>query len=261
MATKSSIEWTDSTWNPVTGCTRESKGCDLCYAVRMTKRLEAMGQEKYTGLVNLGKKHFNGRIKTHPDALDAPKAWKEPQVIFVNSMSDLFHRDVPIDFIRKVFDVMEEASHHIYQVLTKRPKRMAEVLASLQLSSGQSFSNNPLENVWLGTSVEDEEATHRIRSLQEVPAAIRFLSLEPLLGPLEKLELTGIDWVIVGGESGFGARPMRKHWVIDIREQCQKARVPFFFKQWGGVNKKKTGRSLEGRTWDDMPESIVTLAA
>jgi protein gp37 len=267
MAQNSGIEWTEATWNPVTGCTRASRGCDHCYAVTMSKRLAAMGQEKYQGLVNPGKDHFNGVIKIHPYTLDAPRQRKKPTLYFVNSMSDLFHREVPVDFIQQVFDVMAETEdRHTYQILTKRPARMAEVMQTLVLPSGRRFSGAPLPNVWLGTSVEDQAAADtRIPHLLDTPAAIRFLSCEPLLDELDlsiylnrfAAEGTGIHWVIVGGESGPGARPMKHHWVTDIRDQCEAANVDFFFKQWGGVNKKKNGRVLEGDTYDAMPEPVA----
>lgn len=243
MATKSKIEWTEATWNPVTGCTRVSAGCDNCYAATLTKRLAAMGQDKYKGLIDPKKKHFNGVIKLHPEVLEQPLLWKKPQTVFVNSMSDLFHKDVPLDFILDVFDIMRHAYWHQFQVLTKRTKRLEEL---------NLFIDWP-ENVWQGVSVEDEKVIFRIDHLRKTGAFIKFLSLEPLIGPLSSLNLEGIDWVIVGGESGHGARSMKKEWVIEIRDQCMKQGVPFFLKQWGGVNKKLTGRLLEERTWDEMP--------
>jgi len=234
MAINSSIEWTESTWNPVTGCSEISAGCANCYARRMAKRLQAMGQPNYaTGF----------HVALHDHALDLPLRWQTPQTIFVNSMSDLFHERVPVSFIRRVFEVMQQASRHRFQVLTKRSKRLADLAPALDWP----------ENVWMGVTVESQAYTRRVEHLRQVPAAVRFLSLEPLLGPLPDLDLTGIDWVIVGGESGPGARPMRPEWVTDIRDQCGRAGVPFFFKQWGGVNKKKTGRALQGRTWDEIP--------
>ena len=247
MATNSRIEWTEATWNPVTGCTRASAGCDLCYAVVLTRRLEAMGQEKYAGLINPGKKHFNGRIKVHPDTLTTPLRWRKPRRVFVNSMSDLFHPNVPDEFIKDVFSVMVEADRHEFQVLTKRPERAAAMGAELPWP----------DNVWLGTSVEDERVISRIDELRSSPAKLKFLSLEPLIGPLPSLCVEGIDWVIVGGESGPGARPISEEWVLDIRDLCLRQDVPFFFKQWGGVNKKRTGRTLEGRTWDQFPETAA----
>lgn len=238
MATKSSIEWTENTWNPVTGCTKISPGCKFCYAERMAYRLQAMGMESYR----------NGfKITLQEHALEFPLKWKKPTVIFVNSMSDLFHKDVPDEFILKVFSIMRQAHWHQFQVLTKRPDR---VLAMNKILLW-------LPHIWLGTSVETEKYMSRIEYLRQTDAFIKFLSLEPLLGPLEKLNLENIDWAIVGGKSGPGARPMKEEWVINIRDQCKKAGVAFFFKQWGGVNKKKTGRKLEGRTWDDMPKIKV----
>jgi protein gp37 len=234
MASNSAIEWTESTWNPVTGCTRISPGCRHCYAERMAKRLKAMGQPNYA-------KGF--RVALHEHALDLPLRWKKPQMIFVNSMSDLFHKSVPFDFIRRAFDVMRRAHWHRFQVLTKRSERLAQLASRLSWAS----------HIWAGVSVENSDYAFRIDHLREVPAAVRFVSLEPLLGPLPLLDLRGIDWVIVGGESGPKARPMEQSWVVDVRRQCWHAGVPFFFKQWGGVNKKKAGRLLDGRTWDEMP--------
>ena len=234
MPSKSSIEWTESTWNPVTRCSKISPGCKHCYAERMAARLKAMGHASYR----------NGfRVTLQPQVLDAPLRWRKPQVIFVNSMSDLFHDDVPDEHILRVFDVMRRADWHIYQVLTKRPERVAEMDARLPWAP----------HIWMGTSVESAPYTPRIDVLRGVGASVRFLSLEPLLGPLPCMKLKGIHWAIVGGESGPGARPMEESWVLDIRDQCRRAGVAFFFKQWGGVNKKKAGRELEGRTWDEMP--------
>ncbi|MEW6338258.1 MAG: phage Gp37/Gp68 family protein [Acidobacteriota bacterium] len=238
MAEGSSIEWTDSTWNPVTGCSKVSPGCKHCYAERMARRLQAMGQANY-------RNGFN--VTLHPEALERPLHWLKPQTIFVNSMSDLFHEEVPVEFTERVFSVMQRASWHRFQVLTKRADRLAELAARLPWP----------ENVWMGVSVENAFYSDRIDSLREVPAAVRFLSLEPLLGPLPRLKLRGIHWVIVGGESGPGARPMEKAWVTSIRDQCVRAGVPFFFKQWGGVRKKAAGRVFDGRTWDDMPQQDV----
>jgi protein gp37 len=234
MAQASTIEWTEATWNPVTGCTKISPGCKFCYAERMAHRLQAMGQSRYRNAF---------RLTLQPDALEAPLHWKAPRVIFVNSMSDLFHKDVPLDFIQRCFQVMDKASQHTFQVLTKRPERVAELCGRLPWPS----------NVWMGTSIESADYLHRTKSLRDVPAQVRFLSLEPLLGPLPRLRLSGIHWVIAGGESGPGARPMDAAWVRQIRDQCVAKRVPFFFKQWGGTNKKRTGRALDGRTWDEMP--------
>ncbi len=234
MADKSAIEWTEATWNPTTGCTKISLGCKNCYAERLALRLQAMGNPKYA----------NGfQLTLHEDALDLPLRWKKPRKIFVNSMSDLFHEEIPLDFIQRVFQTMQQAHWHIFQILTKRAERMAELAPQLPWPP----------NVWMGVTVEEQRYTHRIDLLRTVPAAVRFLSLEPLLGPLPNLNLNGIHWVIVGGESGPGARPMKPEWVTDIRDQCQDAGVAFFFKQWGGVHKKRAGRLLEGRTWDDIP--------
>lgn len=262
MAVNSSIEWTEATWNPVTGCTRVSAGCDNCYAVAMTKRLDAIGQEKYQGLVNPGKQHFNGVVKLHRDSLIIPLRRNKPTLYFVNSMSDLFHKEVPQKFIQAVFDVMAQTPHHTYQILTKRPDRMACIVPRLSVADDKLYSENPLPNVWLGTSVENQAtAEERIPFLQKTPAAVRFLSCEPLLGPLDLREYLNpfaslgceIHWVIVGGESGWNARPMKKTWVRSIRKQCHDAGVAFFFKQWGGAKKKKAGRVLDGRTYDEMP--------
>jgi protein gp37 len=234
MAVKSHIEWTESTWNPITGCTKLSPGCKHCYAERMSKRLEAMGSPNYG----------NGfRLTIHPESLNLPLQWKKPQTIFVNSMSDLFHRDVPLAFIEDIFRVMNDAHWHQFQVLTKRADRL------LELSSQLSWTRN----IWMGVSVENEHYVDRIDLLRETSAYIKFLSLEPLLGPLPNLRLEQIDWVIVGGESGPGARPMDPSWVKGIRDQCVQAEVPFFFKQWGGTRKKKAGRRLQGRFWNQMP--------
>ena len=235
MAQKSSIEWTEATWNPVTGCTKISPGCKFCYAERMAKRLQAMGQKRYRNAF---------KLTLQPEALEAPLRWKKPRVIFVNSMSDLFHKEVPLNFIQRCFEVMEKASQHTFQVLTKRPERVVELADKLPWP----------DNVWMGTSVENRDYVWRIHELRKVPARIRFLSVEPLLGPIPALPVKDIHWVIVGGESGPGARPMQPEWVIQIRNRCQSFNVPFFFKQWGGVNKKRTGRELEGTTWDGMPE-------
>ena len=234
MAANSSIEWTGSTWNPVTGCTKISPGCKHCYAERMATRLRAMGQPNYV----------NGfRSTVHEHMLDVPLRWKKPQTIFVNSMSDLFHEAVPTPFIRRVFDVMRLAHWHRFQVLTKRSERLLELSPELPWPP----------NVWMGVSVETETYSSRIDHLRGTGAKVKFLSLEPLLGPLSSLDLRGIDWAIVGGESGPGARPMQAAWVVDIRDKCRKKKVPFFFKQWGGVRKKAAGRELEGRTWDEVP--------
>lgn len=266
----SRIEWTEATWNPVTGCTRASRGCDNCYAVTMTRRLAAMGNEKYKGLVNPGKLHFNGIVKCHKEALDIPLRRSKPTIYFVNSMSDLFHQKVPTAFIQSVFDMMAQTPHHTFQVLTKRPERMAEVVPTLRLPGRKVFKDEPLFNVWLGTSVEDQAAADkRIPYLLKTPARVRFLSCEPLLGPLALRKYfspltTGgafIHWAIVGGESGWNARPMDPEWVRSIRAQCEAAGVDFFFKQWGGVNKKKSGRTLDGSTYDAMPGRVVAPSA
>ena len=271
MAAISSIEWTEATWNPVTGCTRVSTGCDHCYAVALTKRLAAIGQPKYQGLINDGKQHFNGIVKTHPNALSIPLHRKKPTLYFVNSMSDLFHKEVSFEFIQSVFETMEKTPLHTYQILTKRPERMAEVVPKLTLLDGSRFADKPLLNVWLGTSVESQEvAPQRIPFLQETPASVRFLSCEPLLGELDLREYLNhchvdhagkeIHWVIVGGESGPKAREMKKAWVQDIQTQCADNAVAFFFKQWGGVRKKKTGRLLDGKTYDEMPKRVYLTA-
>jgi protein gp37 len=234
---KSSIEWTESTWNPVTGCNKISPGCHHCYAERMAKRLQAMGQKNYV----------NGfELTFQEQTLNLPLRWKKPQTIFVNSMSDLFHKDVPIEYIKKVFDVMGEANWHQYQVLTKRADRLLELDPYLIWHP----------HVWMGVSVENNDYTFRIDYLRKTGAHVKFLSIEPLLGPIGDMNLSGIDWVIVGGESGPGARIMDPQWVLNIRDQCIQAKVPFFFKQWGGVHKKKAGRILDGRTWDEMPEHL-----
>lgn len=257
MAVGSTIEWTEATWNPVAGCTPISPGCLNCYAARMALRLEAMGSDsgctKYIGTAKRakdGRPVFAGRINLDPDSLDLPRGWRKPKRIFVNSMSDLFHKDVPEQFIRKVFDVMASCPQHEFQVLTKRPERTLELSASLPWP----------KNIWMGTSVENALYTHRIETLRRVPAAVRFLSCEPLIGPIPKLPLAGIHWVIVGGESGPGARPMEPQWVEQIRDRCIERNVAFFFKQWGGVQKSRTGRSLSGRTWDQMPEGVYDVA-
>jgi protein gp37 len=234
MASNSHIEWTDATWNPVTGCTKISPGCKHCYAERLAKRLKAMGQANYR----------NGfKVTLQPQMLELPLHWKTPKRIFVNSMSDLFHEEVPTSYIKKAFDVMGRAHWHQFQVLTKRSARVLELSKELKWAP----------QIWMGVSVENDKYTSRIDDLRQTEAQVKFLSLEPLLGPLPKLNLRGIDWAIVGGESGPGARPVDPQWVTGLRDQCLKAGVPFFFKQWGGVQKKKAGRDLEGRTWDQMP--------
>lgn len=237
MAQNSKIEWTESTWNPVTGCTKISPGCKNCYAERMALRLQAAGSPNYA----------NGfRVTLQHHALELPLRWKQPRAIFVNSMSDLFHKDVPFDFISQIFDVMRRASHHRFQILTKRSDRLLKL--SVRLTWPQ--------NVWMGVTVENADYAFRIDDLRETNAAIKFISFEPLLGPIPDVNLEGIDWVIVGGESGPKARPMKPQWAAEIRDQCVASNIPFFFKQWGGVNKKKAGRMLDGRLWDDMPLAI-----
>jgi len=234
MAFKSKIEWTDSTWNPVTGCTKISSGCKNCYAERMALRLQAAHNPSY----------INGfQLTLHERALPLPLTWRKPQSIFVNSMSDLFHEDVPDEFIIRVFKIMNQASWHRFQILTKRSKRL------LELSPRLNWANN----IWMGVSVEDSEQTYRINELRQTDAIVKFISFEPLLGLIPDLNLADIDWVIVGGESGPHSRPMDCQWVTSIRDQRQSLAVPFFFKQWGGVQKKKAGRELEGRTWNEMP--------
>ena len=238
MGAKSAIEWTESTWNPVTGCTKVSPGCRNCYAERMARRLRAMGQPNYAA---------GFKLAVHEHALDLPLAWKTPQTVFVNSMSDLFHHDVPTDFILRAFAVMNRANWHQFQILTKRSGRLLRLDTQLPWT----------QHIWMGVSVENADYIHRIDHLRQTGAAVKFLSLEPLLGPLPCLDLTGIDWVIVGGESGPGARAMDEQWVTTIRDQCVVGNVPFFFKQWGGINKKKAGRRLQGRAWDQMPTAAV----
>ncbi len=246
MAT-SSIEWTEATWNPVTGCTRASAGCDHCYAVFLTRRLARMGQEKYKGLVNPGKNHFNGVVKIHPETLEMPLRWKKSRTIFVNSMSDLFHPGVPTAFILKVFEVMKKAHWHKFQVLTKRPERAAELDAVIEWPP----------NVWMGTSVEDDRVLHRVDHLRRTSAHVRFLSLEPLIGPLPDLNLDGMHWVIVGGESGWKARPMEEAWVRDILRQCREKDVRFFFKQLGSVWARRMGtQDNKGSNWHDLPPAL-----
>ena len=228
------IEWTEITWNPTTGCTKISSGCKNCYAERMAKRLHAMGVEKY-------KDGF--KLRLHPDVLKEPYSWRNPRTVFVNSMSDLFHENVPFDFIQKVFKVMSENPMHTFQVLTKRADILSDYSKYLKWT----------KNIWMGVTVENHENILRIDKLREIDANVKFLSIEPLIGRIGKINLSNIDWVIVGGESGPKARPMHKDWVLEIKEQCLNQATPFFFKQWGGVNKKKNGRILEGQTWDEMP--------
>lgn len=234
---QSSIEWTELTWNPVTGCDKISAGCKFCYAEVMAKRLKAMGVEKYQN---------EFKLTIHEDELATPYTWKKSKVVFVNSMSDLFHKDVPIEFIQKVFRVMKENPQHVFQVLTKR----ADVMLYYDKEGWLDWSHN----IWMGVSVENEKAMKRIDLLRQSNARTKFLSCEPLIGPLPKLNLKNIDWVIVGGESGRKPRPMKKEWVLDIKQQCEKKDVAFFFKQWGGTNKKKTGNLLDGKKYLEMPE-------
>ncbi len=238
MATKSAIEWTGSTWNPVSGCSKISAGCLNCYAERMARRLKAMGQARYK----------NGfKVTLHPQALDEPYRWKKPRMVFVNSMGDLFHEKIPVEFIQDVFTVMNENKRHTFQILTKRAKRLRELAPLLDWP----------ENIWMGVTIENNDYINRADDLRTTKAFVKFLSLEPLLSPLPDLELVGIDWVIVGGESGPGARPMKEEWVLEIKNLCEDNDAPFFFKQWGGVNKKKAGRVLQGRTWDNYPTAAV----
>jgi len=237
MGVGTTIEWTTATWNPLTGCTKISPGCAHCYAERMSVRLKLMGQPNYV----------NGfELTLHERMLDQPLRWKKPQSIFVNSMSDLFHKDVPIDFIHRVFDVMTKAHWHQFQVLTKRAERLEELSAEIEWP----------ENVWQGVSVENADYAFRVDHLRRTGAKTKFLSIEPLLGPIPYLDLSGIDWVIIGGESGPGARPMQREWIVDLIAQCERADVPVFFKQWGGTNKKKTGREIDGRTYDGKPRPV-----
>ena len=238
---QSSIEWTEMTWNPTTGCDKISAGCKYCYAEVMTRRLMAMGIEKYSE---------GFKIRTHVDALNIPYTWKRPKVVFVNSMSDMFHPEVPLEFIKAVFEVMNDNPQHIFQILTKRAERLYEVHEQL------TWTNN----IWMGVSVEDERVIDRIDYLRDTNAKVKFLSCEPLIGPLMNLNLNKIDWVIVGGESGRKARPMKEWWVWDIKQQCQEQEILFFFKQWGGVNKKKAGRELAGNTYNEMPQREFAIA-
>lgn len=249
MGDKSSIEWTEATWNPIVGCTIISPGCTNCYAMRMARRLEAMGQAKYVGTTRMsgGRPKWNGVVRLDEASLDIPKSWKVGRMIFVNSMSDLFHENVPLDFIQRVFSTMRDTPQHTYQILTKRAERLEDLSRKIDWPT----------NVWMGVSVENADYIYRIDHLRRTGAAIKFLSLEPLLGPVEGMDLKNIDWVIAGGESGPGARPMDAAWVRYIRDQCSAAGVAFHFKQWGGVNKKKTGRQLDGRTWDEFPNSLT----
>ncbi|MEY2537399.1 MAG: hypothetical protein QOG67_1139 [Verrucomicrobiota bacterium] len=238
MAAKSHIEWTEATWNPVTGCTKVSAGCKNCYAERLALRLHAMGNHRYQNSFDL---------TLHDDVVDLPKSWRIPRMIFVNSMSDLFHKDVTLDFIQRVFATMRDCSQHTFQILTKRSERLRSVSAQIDWPA----------NVWMGVSVEDSRVLSRVDDLRHVPAAVRFLSCEPLIGSLAGINLTGIHWVIVGGESGPFSRPMKIEWVREVFRACRKHNVPFFFKQWGGVRKDLTGRLLRGRTYDEMPDRVA----
>ena len=234
MAAKSKIEWSETTWNPVTGCSKVSEGCRHCYAERMAQRLQAMGSARYANAFAL---------TLHDDLVDLPRRWRRPRLVFVNSMSDLFHEDVPVDFLRRVFLTMQACPQHTFQILTKRSLRLAAIADALPWPPG----------VWMGVSIENERVLDRVAHLRVVPAQVRFLSCEPLLGPMHELPLEGIHWVIVGGESGPGARPVQQEWVESILWQCRRAGVPFFFKQWGGVHKGLAGRLLHRRTYDEMP--------
>lgn len=238
MARKTTIEWTEMTWNPVTGCTKVSPGCKHCYAETMARRLVAMGSPRYRD---------GFKLTIQEDLIDLPRKWRAPRTIFVNSMSDLFHERVPTEYIARVFETMADCPQHTFQVLTKRAERLFEISARLRWAP----------NVWMGVSVENETYTSRIKYLQRVPAHVRFLSIEPMLGPIESLPLTGIHWVIVGGESGRGARALEREWVVSVFRQCRVAKVPFFFKQWGGVQKHTAGRKIFGRTYDEMPLARV----
>lgn len=243
MAARTTIEWTEVTWNPTTGCDQISAGCDNCYALTLAKRLKAMGAGKYQ---NDGDPRTSGpgfALTTHPETLSQPYGWRTPRVVFVNSMSDLFHARVPLDYVRQVFQVIADTPQHTYQVLTKRSTRLRRIASQLDWP----------DNLWMGVSVEDQRVLGRVHDLRQVPAKVRFLSCEPLLGPLPGLDLEGIGWVIAGGESGPGHRPLDPAWVLDIRDNCVRARVPFFFKQWGGRTPKVGGRELDGELWDQMP--------
>lgn len=248
MAKRTTIEWTEVTWNPTTGCDRISAGCDNCYALALARRLKAMGSDKYQ---NDGDPRTSGPgfgLTVHADTLNQPYSWRTPRVVFVNSMSDLFHARVPLDFIRRVFEVIVDTPQHTYQILTKRSTRLRRVAGRLPWP----------ENLWMGVSVENAQVLSRVDDLREVPAKVRFLSCEPLLGPLDGLDLTGIGWVIAGGESGPGHRPLDPQWVFDIRDNCVRSGVPFFFKQWGGRTPKEGGRELEGKLWNQMPTLTTT---
>ena len=244
---ETSIEWTDATWNPVAGCTVITSGCTNCYAMRMASRLEAMGVNKYQGLTrtSAGRSVWTGRVFLDENALQVPSKWKRPRMIFVNSMSDLFHELVPVDFIFRVWNTMASSPQHTFQILTKRPERMQLILNEPRFQK--------LPNVWLGVSVENSSVLDRLNNLRATPAAVRFVSFEPLIGSVANADLTGIHWAIIGGESGPKARPMEEEWLKEIYDVCEAEKVAFFFKQWGGTNKKATGRSYRGRTWDELP--------
>ncbi len=250
MATSSAIEWTEATWNPVTGCDRVSPGCAHCYALDLSARLKRFGQAKYQrdGLRPSSGPGFG--VTLHRQTLDAPLRWKKPRVIFVNSMSDLFHEEVPLEFIQEIFDVMTKADRHVFQILTKRHERMLELAPALSWPT----------NVWMGVSIENRRFIQRADYLRAVPASIRFISAEPLLGSLGDLDLTHIDWLIAGGESGPKHRPVKKEWVTDLRDMCLVADVPFFFKQWGGLRPKSGGRLLGDREWNEMPNALMAVA-
>ncbi|MFB7928905.1 DUF5131 family protein [Streptomyces sp. NPDC056039] len=250
MGDGSSIEWTEATWNPTTGCDRVSPGCDNCYALALSKRLKAMGADKYQTDGNPVTSGPGFGLALHPDSLSLPYRWKAPRTVFVNSMSDLFHARVPLEFVQRVFDVMADTPQHTYQVLTKRGRRLRRLASSLEWP----------DNVWMGVSVETEDQLSRVDDLRQVPAGVRFLSCEPLLGPLPNLDLDGIGWVIVGGESGPRHRPLDESWVVEIRDNCESSRVPFFFKQWGGRTPKAGGRELQGRLWDSVPSGLTTVS-
>lgn len=248
VSDKSAIEWTEATWNPTTGCDQVSAGCDHCYALTLAKRLKSMGSAKYQLDGDPRTSGPGFKLTVHDASLDVPRGWSAPRLIFVNSMSDLFHNDVPIEFIRKVLDVIRETPQHTYQVLTKRSKRLQRVASSLDWPT----------NLWMGVSVETSQYLFRIDHLRGVPAAVRFVSAEPLLGPLDRVDLEGIHWVIAGGESGPNARPAEQAWVTGLRDQCASAGVAFFFKQWGGRTPKAGGRELEGEVWDQLPDRAAS---
>jgi protein gp37 len=250
MASGSAIEWTEATWNPVTGCDRVSPGCAHCYALDLAARLKRFGQAKYQIDGARASSGPGFAVTLHRQTLDVPLRWKKPRVIFVNSMSDLFHEEVPLDFIQEIFDVMSRAERHVFQILTKRHERLLELAPLLPWPP----------NVWMGVSIENRRFVHRADYLRGVPAAVKFISAEPLLGPLEDLDLEGIDWLIAGGESGPKHRPVKEEWLIDLRDMCLDAEVPFFFKQWGGLRPKSGGRLLGDREWNDMPSSVVAVA-